>query len=68
MVQPNGSFKAKYSINGNPLVHCCGYMENVCHSLPLLCVGQIPDHLDSVAGSGKSILWFVFFDLFSLLN
>jgi hypothetical protein len=32
MVQPDGSFKAKYSINGNPLVHCCGYMENVCHS------------------------------------
>ena len=32
MVQPNGSFKAKYTINGSPLVHSCGYMENVCHS------------------------------------
>ena len=31
MVPPNGFFEAKYSINGNPLVHSCGYMENVCH-------------------------------------
>ena len=30
-VQPNGFFKAKYSINGNRLVHSCGYMESVCH-------------------------------------
>ena len=32
MVQPNGFFKEKYLINGNPLVHSCGYMESVCHS------------------------------------
>jgi hypothetical protein len=31
MVQPNGFFKMKYLINGNPLVHSCGYMESVCH-------------------------------------
>jgi hypothetical protein len=32
MVQPNGFLKEKYLINGNPLVHSCGYMESVCHS------------------------------------
>ena len=32
MVQPNGFFKAQYLINGNPLIHSCGYMESVCHS------------------------------------
>jgi hypothetical protein len=32
MVQPNGLFKATYLINGNPLVHSCGYMESVRHS------------------------------------
>ena len=32
MVQPNGFFKAKYLIIGNPLAHSCGYMESVCHS------------------------------------
>jgi hypothetical protein len=31
-VRPNGFFKAKYLISGNPLVHSCGYMESVCHS------------------------------------
>jgi uncharacterized protein YoxC len=31
-VQPSGFFEAKYLINGNPLVHSCGYMESVCHS------------------------------------
>jgi hypothetical protein len=30
-VQPNGSFEAKYLIDGNPLAHSCGYMESVCH-------------------------------------
>jgi uncharacterized protein YoxC len=29
MVQPSGFFKAKYIIDGNPLVHSCGYMESV---------------------------------------
>ena len=32
MVQPNGFFKANYLIDGNPLVHSCGYMESVCPS------------------------------------
>jgi hypothetical protein len=32
MVQPNGSFKAIYLINGNLRAHSCGYMESVCHS------------------------------------
>jgi hypothetical protein len=32
MVLPNGSSKAIYLINGNPLVHSCGYMESVCLS------------------------------------
>jgi hypothetical protein len=31
-VLPNGFFKAKHLINGNLLVHSCGYMESVCHS------------------------------------
>ena len=29
MVQPSGFFMAKYTIDGNPLVHSCGYMESV---------------------------------------
>ena len=32
MVLPNGFSKAKYMIDGNPLVLSCGYMESVCHS------------------------------------
>jgi hypothetical protein len=40
MVLPNGFFKAQYLINGNPLVHSCGYMESVCHSETLSCVGE----------------------------
>jgi peptidoglycan hydrolase CwlO-like protein len=31
-VQPNGFFKGAYLINGDPLVHSCGYMESVCYS------------------------------------
>jgi uncharacterized protein YoxC len=30
--QPNGSFAAQFSINGNLLVLYCGYMENMCSS------------------------------------
>ena len=48
MVQPIGFSKARYFMNGNPLVHSCGYMESVCHSLPLLCVGCTPDHLSTL--------------------
>ena len=32
VVQHNGFFKTIYIINGNPLVHSCGYMESVCYS------------------------------------
>ncbi len=32
MVLLNGFFKAVYSINGNPPVPSCGYMESVCYS------------------------------------
>jgi hypothetical protein len=32
MVRPSGFFKAKYLIDGNPMVYFCGYMESVCHS------------------------------------
>ena len=32
MAQRNGFFKEKHLINGNPLVHSCGYTESVCHS------------------------------------
>jgi archaellum component FlaC len=32
MARPNGFFKGAYLINGNQLVHSCGYMESVCHS------------------------------------
>jgi len=31
MVRRDGFSKAIYLINGNPLVHSCGYMESVCH-------------------------------------
>jgi len=58
MVRLDGFFKEVYSGNGNPLVPFCGYTENVRSSHSLL-----PDNswssLDLVAGSGKSILWFV---------
>jgi uncharacterized protein YoxC len=32
VVQQNGFFEETYLMNGNPLVHSCGYMESVCHS------------------------------------
>ena len=35
MIQPNGSFKAVYSISGNLPTLSCGYTENVGCSLPL---------------------------------
>ena len=56
--QLGGFFKAKYSTIGSPLVPSCGYMENVCSFQSSLC-DVTPDYLDSVAGSGKSVLWFV---------
>ena len=58
MAQLNGFFKAIYSMIGRLLVPSCGFMESVCSFCsPLRDVG--PNHLDSVAGSGKSVLWFV---------
>ena len=61
MVQLSGSSKAVFSTNGSlgsPLVRFCGYTGNVCFSSFQLCDIN-PNHLDSLAGSGKSILWFV---------
>jgi len=54
--QPGGFFKAKYSMIGSPSVPSCGYMENVCSFGPH---SATSDHLDFVAGSGKSVLWLV---------
>jgi hypothetical protein len=48
MVQPNGSFKAKYLINGNLRVHSCGYTESVRPSSSLPCVGRTPDHVSTL--------------------
>ena len=58
MVPLSGSFKAVFSTNGSPLVRFYGYMENVRFSQFPLCDVN-PNHLDSVAGSGKSVLWLV---------
>lgn len=52
----NGSFKAEYSRNGNPLVPSCGYTENVRPSV--FRTRQCSSHT-FIAGSGKSVLWFV---------
>jgi len=58
MVPLSGSFKAVFSTNGSPLVRFCGFTENVRFSQFPLCDAN-PNHLDFVAGSGKSILWLV---------
>jgi hypothetical protein len=57
--QPTGSFRAAYSRAGSPLVRCCGFMENVrCSRLSRLTTTNDPaDYL--LAGSGKTIIWFV---------
>ena len=55
--QQSGSLKEVYLENGNRLVLCCGFMGRVrlyCHSKYILAKKTF--HL---AGSGKSILWFV---------
>ena len=57
MVQPNGFFKEVYSINGNLPDPFCGYMENVRYSRTSPSV-NLSLFINSVAGSGKSILWF----------
>ena len=57
----DGFFKDLYSINGSPLGPCCGYTESV-RTLGPHQASSTPDHrssLNSVAGSGKSILWLV---------
>ena len=36
-VQLNGSFKAVYSVNGNPMTPSCGYTESVSYSWPSPC-------------------------------
>jgi len=61
MVQPSGSFRAVFSTNGSLgslLVRLCGYMENMCFSSFQFCHIN-PNHFNSIAGSGKSILWLV---------
>ena len=54
--QLGGFFKVKYSMIGSLSVPSCGYMENVCSFGPH---SATSDHLDFVAGSGKSVLWLV---------
>ncbi len=55
--QPPGSFEVIFLKSGGRLLRSCGYMANVCfcYSLALstshICI--------LVAGSGKSVLWFV---------
>jgi hypothetical protein len=57
MVQLSGFFKEVYSINGNLLAPACGYTENVRYSQPSPSVDSCSSP-SSIAGSGKSILWF----------
>ena len=54
----NGFFKVVYIINGSLLAPSCGYAENVRRSSFLACNDPRPS-LISIAGSGKSVLWFV---------
>ena len=52
-----GSRKEAYIVNGNQHLRFSGSMENVrCCPTPYQ---TLPDGLSCVAGSGKSILWFV---------
>ena len=55
---PSGSFKATSSSNGSPLAVSCGSTENVrfCHHLS---AERFLTPM-SLAGSGKSVLWFVY--------
>ena len=52
-----GSFKVAYTMNGNRRLRFSGYMENV-RSCPKPFLAP-PDGISFLAGSGKSILWFV---------
>jgi hypothetical protein len=65
-VQLNGFFKEVYSINGSPLGRSYGYTENVRYSPSSPGVSSLTS-LNSVAGSGKSVLWFVLPQLFQRL-
>ena len=65
MEQPGGSSKGPLSRNGNLLAVCCGFMENVCSSY--FQTFAEADNLYLVAGSGKTILWYISFLLFSFL-
>jgi len=58
MAHLNGSSKVVSLPNGSPEVLSCGFTENVCSSSSQLRYVN-PNHIDSVAGSGKSVLWFV---------
>jgi hypothetical protein len=57
--QPNGSLGVVYSGNGKLLVPFCGFMEIV-RSSWCLPPGDVSwSSLNFIAGSGKSVLWFV---------
>jgi hypothetical protein len=56
-VQLNGFFKIVDIINGNLLAPSCGYAENVRYASFSACNDPRPS-LISIAGSGKSVLWF----------
>ena len=59
--QQHGGLEATRLQNGNPLVRArsCGCMVNVSDSHVGTYLGTDPDFVRSVAGAGKSILWFV---------
>jgi hypothetical protein len=65
MEQPGGSSKVPLSQNGDLLALCCGFMENVCFSY--FQPSTEADILYLVAGSGKTILWYINSLIFSLL-
>src|SRR6267154_2329498 len=57
-----GSFRAGSIRSGRQLARSFGSMENVCPFLFISCLSLIPSCL--VAGSGKSVIWFVDYRLF----
>jgi hypothetical protein len=57
-----GSLKAVFLRTGSPVTLCCGSTENV--RSPKLLLAAITQSTLFVAGSGKSILWFVSLHLF----
>jgi len=62
--QQHGGLEVTHSQNGNPLarVHSYGCMVNVSDSLIRTFLGTNPAVVATVAGAGKSVLWYVEFD------